>query len=93
MFRLLFGILAVLPTQAQETRRVAEPIFPPSFAVLKARVSKVDEAQPEKPDPDGHALGPRPVNLWPSGPDVRAQGRPDKGPPNACQDKFVALPN
>ncbi len=47
MLRLLFGILAILPTLAQDTRRVAEPVFPPSCAVLKARGSQVDEAQPD----------------------------------------------
>jgi polygalacturonase len=47
MFRLLFGILAVLPTHAQDTRRVTEPVFPPSCAVLTARLAEVDEAQPD----------------------------------------------
>src|SRR5579885_2668138 len=47
MFRLLFGILAVLPTHAQDTRRVAEPVFPPACAVIKARLAEVDEAQPD----------------------------------------------
>lgn len=47
MIRWLFGILAVLPTHAQDTRSVTEPVFPPSCAVLKARLSEVDEAQPD----------------------------------------------
>ena len=45
MVRLLFGFLLVLPTHAQDTRRVAEPAFPPSCAVVSARLSEIDEAQ------------------------------------------------
>ena len=47
MIRLLFGILVVLPTHAQDTRRVAEPVFPLSCAALEARLSEVNEAQPD----------------------------------------------
>src|SRR5579859_1837940 len=47
MFRWLFGFLALLPTHAQDTRRVTEPVFPPACAVLQARLSKIDEAQPD----------------------------------------------
>ena len=46
-FRLLFGLLAVLPTHAQDTRRVAEPVMPPSCVALPARMAGVDEAQPD----------------------------------------------
>src|SRR5215470_17648960 len=47
MFRWLFGFLLVLPTHAQDTRRVTEPAFPPSCAVLQARLTSVDESQPD----------------------------------------------
>jgi len=47
MVRWLFGILVVFPIHAQDTRRVTEPVFPPSCAVLTAQVSAIDEAQPE----------------------------------------------
>jgi polygalacturonase len=47
MFRWLFGFLVVLPTHAQDTRKVAEPVFPPSCAVLQARLSAADESQPD----------------------------------------------
>jgi len=38
------------------------------------------------------AFGPGPVNFHPEGPDVAVQGKPGKGKPNACADKFVSMP-
>ncbi|HEX3878512.1 MAG TPA: glycosyl hydrolase family 28 protein [Bryobacteraceae bacterium] len=38
------------------------------------------------------ALGPGPVNLRPTGQDVRYSGAPGKGTPNACEDKFAPFP-
>jgi polygalacturonase len=37
-------------------------------------------------------LGPGPVNFLPSGDDVNITGKPGRGSPNACADKFVPLP-
>ena len=47
MVRLVFGFLLIFPTHAQDTRRVAEPVFPPGCATLTARLAEVDEARPD----------------------------------------------
>ncbi len=36
-------------------------------------------------------LGPGPVNFRPEGEDVRVEGKPGKGSPNACADKLVPM--
>ena len=41
----MFGLVA--GACAQDTRTVTEPVFPPSCAVLEARVSAVEESQPD----------------------------------------------
>jgi polygalacturonase len=37
-------------------------------------------------------FGPGPVNIQPTGPDVRVTGRAGKGSPNACVGKFAEMP-
>jgi polygalacturonase len=41
----------------------------------------------------GLKFGPGPVNFRPAGPDVTIAGAAGRGRPNACQDKFVPMPN
>jgi hypothetical protein len=36
-------------------------------------------------------LGPGAVNFRPEGEDVRVEGKPGKGPPNACAEKLVPM--
>src|SRR5437879_5322532 len=45
MVRSLFLILLALPTYAQDTRRVTEPVFPKTCAVVQARLSDIDDGQ------------------------------------------------
>lgn len=47
MIWLLFLVFAVRPMHAQDSRKVSEPVFPPSCAVLPARFAEVDEDQPD----------------------------------------------
>jgi polygalacturonase len=53
------------------------------------------DAPADMPIEAGHAdvtLGPGPVNFRPSGRDVKVNGSPGEGMPNACSEKFVPLP-
>ena len=37
-------------------------------------------------------LGPGPANFRPAGDDLKIEGSPGKGAPNACEGKFIPLP-
>jgi hypothetical protein len=47
MTRLLLSLVFVFSIHAQDTRRVTEPVFPESCAVLQAHLADVDEAKPD----------------------------------------------